>query len=324
GWTLATSTFDYDGDGDQDLFLANDFGADVFYQNNGDGTFKDVSGITETADRGSGMNVSVTDVNGDGFPDFYVANIDMFSKNIKIVFPNDLSTINNYDSNLQKSFQYLSGNKLFLNPGDPQGKKPFLADQGTRFEPGDRGWSWAAVFFDYENDGDEDMYLSTGWVEGSFAANQKKQMFLAEDGAYYLAPPASAEAFASNGRSAVAVDIDRDGDLDLVLTNYLQPPAIFENTQAMPNHAVQLRLRGKAPNTGAVGARVMLSANGKKQRREVSCGNGYLGQNDEVIYVGIGAAATAEAVVRWPSGKEQTVSDLKPGAVVEIVEGAAR
>lgn len=54
----------------EDLFLANDFGADVFYQNNGDGTFRDVSQTTETADRGSGMNVSVTDINGDGFPDY--------------------------------------------------------------------------------------------------------------------------------------------------------------------------------------------------------------------------------------------------------------
>ena len=320
GWTLATSTFDYDGDGDQDLFLANDFGADVFYQNNGDGTFKDIAGATQTGDRGSGMNVSVTDVNGDGYPDLYVSNIDMFSKNIKVVYPDDSSTINNYDSNLQKTFQYLSGNKLFVNPGDASGKKPFLADQGARFEPGDRGWSWAAVFFDYENDGDEDMYLSTGWLDTSFAANQKKQMFLLDDGVFYLAPPTSPEAFASNGRSAVAVDIDRDGDLDLVLGNFRQAPAVFENTQTTSNHVLELRLRGRAPNTGAIGARLSILANGKKQRREVSCGNGYLGQNDEIVYVGIGAAASGDITVRWPNGKEQTVSAVAPGKVVEIAE----
>jgi hypothetical protein len=320
GWTLATSTFDYDGDGDQDLFLANDFGADVFYQNNGNGTFQDVAQATGTADRGSGMNVSVTDVNGDGFPDFYVSNIDMFSKNIKVVFPDDNTTINNYDSNLQKSFQYLSGNKLFVNPADPAGKKAFVADQGMRFEPGDRGWSWAAVFFDYENDGDEDMYLSTGWLESSFAANQKKQMFLLDDGVFYLAPPTSAEAFASNGRSAIAADLDRDGDLDLVLSNFRQAPVVLDNLQASGNHAITLRLRGKPPNTGAIGARVMVSAGGKKQRREVSGGNGYLGQNDQLISVGIGNAASADVVVRWPNGKEETVSGVAPGAVKEIVQ----
>jgi FG-GAP-like repeat len=145
GWTLATSTFDYDNDGDLDLFLANDFGADTFYRNKGDGTFEDVSAVTQTADRGSGMNVSTTDVNGDGWLDFYVSNIDMFSKNIKVVFPTESSTINNMDVSLQRSFQYLSGNKLWVNPGDPAGHKPFIAEQGTRFEPGDRGWGWAAV-----------------------------------------------------------------------------------------------------------------------------------------------------------------------------------
>src|SRR5262249_29800989 len=161
--------------------------------------------------------------------------------------------ITNIDAQLQQSFQYLSGNKLFVNPGDAKGKTRFKAEQGTRFEPGDRGWGWASIFFDYENDGDEDMYLSTGWLETSFASNQKKQMFIAEDGVYYLAPTGSPEAFASNGRAAVAVDIDRDGDQDLVLTNFRQAPAVFLNTQQAKNHWVGLRLRGKGENTRAIG-----------------------------------------------------------------------
>jgi hypothetical protein len=322
GWTLATSTFDYDNDGDADLFLANDFGADTFYRNKGDGTFEDVSQVTQTADRGSGMNVSTTDVNGDGWLDFYVSNIDMFSKNIKVVFPTDTSTINNMDVALQRSFQYLSGNKLWLNPADPAGHKPFLADQGARFEPGDRGWGWAAVFFDYENDGDEDMYLSTGWLEGSFAADQKKQMFLLDRGVFYLADPKSPEAIASNGRSAVAFDMDRDGDLDLLVNDFREPPALFANRQAAGNHWVALRLHGADRNTGAVGARVRVEAGGQSMIREVSCGNGYLGQNDEVVYVGVGKAAEASVTVRWPRGKSQTVEHVSVDRVTEVKEGA--
>ena len=324
GWTLAMTAFDYDNDGDPDLFLANDFGADVFYQNNGDGTFQDVAKLTETADRGSGMNASVTDVNGDGWLDLYVSNIDMFSKNIKVVFPTDGTVISNLDSALQASFQYLSGNKLFINPADKSGKKRFVAEQGTRFEPGDRGWGWAALFFDYENDGDEDMYLSTGWLETSFASNQKKQMFLLDDGVFYLAPPTSAEAFASNGRGAVAVDLDRDGDLDLVLSNFRQAPAVFENTQELGNHWVGFRLRGKAPNTGAVGARITVTSNDKKQLRETSGGNGYLGQNDSVVYVGVGKATSAAATVRWPNGEEQTVRDAKIDAISDVQQTAGK
>jgi hypothetical protein len=318
GWTLATTAFDYDNDGDQDLFLANDFGADTFYQNNGDGTFSDVSAATDTADRGSGMNATITDVNGDGFFDLYVSNIDMFSKNIKVVFPTDDSTITNIDQKLQQSFQYLSGNKLFVNPGDQKGRKPFKAEQGLRFEPGDRGWGWASIFFDYENDGDEDMYLSTGWLETSFAANQKKQMFLVEDGFFYLAPPSSPEAFASNGRAAVAVDLDRDGDQDLVLANFRQAPSVFQNTQAKKNHWVGVRLKGTGANTREIGARVTLTAGGKKRMRELSAGNGYLGQMDDVIYIGTGAEAVTSISVKWHGAAAEEPVSVKADQITDV------
>ncbi len=322
GWTLATSTFDYDNDGDLDLFLANDFGADTFYRNRGDGTFEDVSAATRTADRGSGMNVSVTDVNGDGWLDFYVSNIDMFSKSIKVVFPTDATTINNMDVALQKSFQYLSGNKLFLNPADAGGKKPFVPVQGERFEPGDRGWGWAAVFFDYENDGDDDMYLSTGWLAGSSAGNQKKQMFVNDGGTFYLADPKSPEALASNGRSAVALDVDRDGDLDLLVNNFRQAPALLRNTQATGNHWLGVTLRGRGGNRGAIGARVTVQAGGKTIVREVSCGLGYLGQSDEVVSFGVGQATDATVTVRWPDGGPQTrVAHAGADRVIELAEG---
>jgi hypothetical protein len=306
-----------------DLFLANDFGEDVLYRNKGDGTFESVARATATDDRGSGMNVSFTDVNGDGWIDFYVSNIDMFSKNIKIVYPTDTSTINNMDEALQKTFQYLSGNKLFINPADTAGKKPFTPGEASRFEPGDRGWGWSAVFFDYENDGDEDMYLSTGWLETSAAADQKKQMFILDDGVFYLAPTSSPEAYASNGRSAIAVDIDRDGDLDLVLASFRQAPAVFKNTQAQKNHWAGFRLKGRAPNTGAIGARVTVSAGGKKRMREVSAGNGYLGQNDEVVYVGLGTATSGEAVIRWPSGESETVA-VKVDKIADVTQSARK
>ncbi len=321
GWTLATSAFDYNNDGKTDLFLANDFGEDVLYRNKGDGTFENVARATATDDRGSGMNVSFTDLNGDGFLDFYVSNIDMFSKNLKVIYPTDKSTLPNLDESLAKTFQYLSGNKMYLNPADKNGKTPFTAVQGKIFEPGERGWGWAAVFFDYENDGDDDMYLSNGWIDGSLSHNQKKQMFLQDGGMFYLANPSSPEAFAGDGRSVVAFDMDGDGDLDLLVNNFRQPLVLLENTQKSGNHFLKLRLKGTALNANGVGARVTVKAGDKKVLREVSAGGLYLGQDEDVLTIGIGAATKADVTIRWPDGKTQTVKDVEATKLQEIKAG---
>ena len=300
GWALALGTFDYESDGDLDIVIANDFGADTFYQNKGDGTFADITATTDTGDRGSGMNVDFGDVNGDGLFDIYVTNIDMFSKRIKVIFPRDESTITNIDETLVKAMQYLSGNKLYVATGKPE--RPFRAEEGLRIEPGDRGWGWDAGFFDYENDGDVDLYLCNGWVAGSYAGDQKKQMFINDDGFLYLAPPTSAEAFAGNARAAIQADIDLDGDVDLVVGNFRQPPRVFENVQKKGNRWIRLRLTGKGQNPLAIGAQLSIRAGERTIVRQMVTGRGYLAQADPAIHAGLGAAATVDVTVRWPDG----------------------
>ncbi len=300
GWCLALASADIDLDGDLDLFLANDFGADVFYRNNGDGTFGDITEATGTGDRGSGMNAEFGDVNGDGKWDVYVTNIDMFSKNIKVIFPRDESTIN-VDDKLTKAFQYIAGNKLYVSTKEGG----FRPEENLRMEPIDRGWGWDASFFDYENDGDDDLYVTNGWINGSYAGNQKKQMYLNQDGYLYLAPQSSPEAFAGNARSAAAVDLDLDGDIDLVVNSFRQPPRVLINQQTSKNNFVQLRLStAKGKNPRALGATIHLTANGKPLLRQVSGGRGYLSQADTLVTAGLGKATTVDVVIKWPDGTE--------------------
>jgi hypothetical protein len=317
GWGLATGTFDYDMDGHLDIFIANDFGPDVLYRNRGDGTFEDLTDETNTGDRGSGMNVEFGDINRDGRWDIYVTNIDMFSKRIKVIFPRDDSTIS-IDESLTRAFQYLSGNKLYVSTTDPKAEHPFVAEEGVRFEPGDRGWGWDAGFFDYENDGDDDIYITNGWVQGSYAGDQKKQFFLNDDGFFYLAPPESPEAYAGNARSAAYVDIDLDGDVDMIANNFQQPPVVLQNTQKTKNAWIALRLRGKAPNTDAVGALITIDVPTGKILRQTSCGRGYVSQASPLVHAGLGRATAADVTIRWPNGSTQKLPALAPGKVHTI------
>ncbi len=314
GWTLASGTFDYDLDGDVDLYLANDFGANPLFRNEGDGTFVDVAPALGANDRGSGMNVSFADLDGNGAFDVFVSNIDMFSKTIKIVFPKDESTVNLTD-NILRSFQYLSGNKLYLNVVDDAGVRAFVPSEGTWFEPGDRGWGWAGIFFDYENDGDEDIYLANGWIPGSPANDQRNQMFVQADRTFYLTPQGAPEAFPGNSRSVVAFDADLDGDLDLAVNNFGQPPRLLENIQATTNSALRIRLRGTGENTRAVGAVIEIRTPKLVQRRQITAGLGYLGQDDEVVHVGLGRNKAADIAVRWPDGTRSEHRRLGAGAV---------
>ncbi len=320
GWTLASSTFDYDADGDEDLYLANDFGANPLFRNEGDGTFTDVAVELGAADRGSGMNVSFSDVDGNGTFDVFVSNIDMFSKTIKVVFPRDESVVNLTDGIL-RSFQYLSGNKLYLNLADAAGKRRFEAVEGAWFEPGDQGWGWAGTFFDYDNDGDEDIYLANGWIPGSPANDQQNQFYLRDASTFYLASPAGAEAFPGNSRAVVALDADGDGDLDLAVNNYAQPPVLLENVQKLRKPALRMRLRDDTKNTRAVGAVIEVRTGKTVQRRAVTCGVGYLGQDDEVVHVGLGAAKTADVTITWPDGTRTTHPKLGVGAVHLLRKG---
>jgi hypothetical protein len=308
GWTLAVGAFDYDGDGHLDLYLANDFGPNKMFRNLGNGTFEDATAKTGTGDRGSGMNVDVADVNGDGVWDFYVTNIDMFSKNIKVVFPRDESTIDITES-LTRAFQYIAGNKLYVS--QPGGE--FRAEEAERMEPVDRGWGWDAAFFDYDLDGDDDMYVTNGWLDGSYAGNQKNQMYINHEGSFYLAPDTSAEAFAGNTRSAAAVDVDLDGDLDLVTNNFRQPPRLFQNLNGKKNVWAQFRLQAAGKNPHAIGAKVIVHAGGRKLMRQVSAGRGYISQNDTLVTVAGLGQKTVKVEVFWPDGSTSSIDNVPTG-----------
>ena len=178
GWTLAVTASDYDGDGDVDLGVANDFGRKVLYRNNGDGTFTDVAKAAGVLDFSGGMGLAFADLNFDGRPDLYTSNINSNQR----WFGEEI-TLWQYGRNLLRSGWLLpdladyyelynllgadwrelgkqvgEGNSLFFNNGDGTFRE--LKDSGT-----DRaGWSWGVALFDMDNDTDLDIYVANGWI----------------------------------------------------------------------------------------------------------------------------------------------------------------
>lgn len=182
GLTLGATWADFDDDGDQDLYLANDFGRNTFFENQGDGTFRDVTEENGTIDVGFGMSADWGDANNDGALDLYVANVHSGQrwygqaatlKNYMITsfrqgtFFADLSTYYELYRHLgsrwsQAGDHIIRGNSLLLNDGKGHFKDVSVASNSNPF-----GWYWSSAFFDYDNDGRLDVYSANGWISSS-------------------------------------------------------------------------------------------------------------------------------------------------------------
>lgn len=158
GWSYASAWADYDGDGDQDLFVANDFSDDCLYRNRGDGTFEEVAGRLGVADPGNGMSADWGDYDNDGYLDLYVAN--MYSKTGNQLLPHAKQV----DPGALRKLQWGAlGNTLYRN------------QRGERFQETGRdlgvnvaGWAWSSNFLDIDNDGWLDLHVANGFWAGDF------------------------------------------------------------------------------------------------------------------------------------------------------------
>jgi hypothetical protein len=166
GWGLACAVSDYDRDGDLDLFIANDVGLDVLYRNRGDGTFEDVSAAAGMVFHGSSMSADFADVNGDGWPDLYVAGMASNSRWIlnQPGFPKPVSWpigLLFADFIHRIMWEMFHGNRLYLNRGD--GSFDEVSSETDCYW---LGWAWSAVFLDYDNDARLDIYGVNGFYTG--------------------------------------------------------------------------------------------------------------------------------------------------------------
>lgn len=127
-----------------------------------------------------------------------------------------------------------------------------------------------------------------------------------------------------DGRGLSLFDFDGDGQVDILARNYRQPAQLLRNTGG-PQHWLAVKLVGTQSNRDAVGAHVTVTAAGRKQMREVTCGSGYLSTQSLVQHFGLGDATQADEVaVRWPSGAATVLLHIPADRVLRVTEAVER
>ena len=327
-WALAASAADLRGTGHPDLFIANDYGVSELFLNEG-GHFHEAGQATGVGFAPkSGMNVAYGDILNQGKYAIYV-------------------------SNISEEGVLIQGNNLWVpREGEPSLKYENLArDMGVELG----GWSFGAQFGDLNNDGYLDLYLTNGYISlsrtksywydfsrvaggnstiianaadwpafngRSLSGYQQKKVWI-NDGAAKFVDVAQAVGATDtyDGRSVAMADLWNRGVLDVVVANQRGPLLIYKNTVKPGNEWVEFALEGTKSNRSAIGAQVTLYWNGQQQVQQVSGGSGFAAQNDRRLHFGLGANPQIEkAVIRWPSGKVQTIEKLVPGKLYNVKE----
>jgi len=326
-WALACAAADLRGTGHPDLFIANDYGVSELYLNDG-GHFHEAGKETGVGFAPkSGMNVAFGDIFDQGKLSIYV-------------------------SNISEEGVLIQGNNLWV----PQTGSALKYDNMARdlgVELG--GWSFGAQFGDLNNDGNLDLYLVNGYISldrqrsywydfakvaggnssiigdaanwpafngRSLSGYQQKHVWL-NDGAGRFLDVAQAVGATDtyDGRSVALADLWNTGALDVVVANQRGPLLVYKNTVAPGNDWIEFSLEGTKSNRSAIGAQIMLYWDGKEQLQQVSGGNGFASQNDRRVHFGLGKnPAIEKAVIRWPSGTEQTLDHLTPDRLYTVKE----
>ena len=344
GWAQGVTHTDFDRDGLQDIVVANDFGRNVLLRNLGGGRFENIASALGITYAYHSMNVGITDLNRDSFPDLYVSNIATMVKDDMYAFP-DAVTTQHFTANAMATLLFKEANVLYMSvsaDGRLTGYTP-----STDIERGESttGWAWGAEFFDFDNDGDDDLYVVNGandyflyWSNMSLSkggettytrhdwGNDPNVFFVNDGGRLLNRSRASGADFEGNSRSTAYLDWDGDGDLDIAVNNFHGPAVMLRNNaERRGNNWVRVRLVGdpaRGVNLDAIGARfVATTDDGLYLLREVQGGSGYMSMNPKRQHIGLGRADTVDLHITWPDGRQQTVEALAANHSYEIRPG---
>jgi hypothetical protein len=191
--------------------------------------------------------------------------------------------------------------------------------------------SWGCGFYDFDNDGDVDLFLASGHVfpevdrlNIDVRARDRAILFRNTGDAAFediseSAGPAVQERNSSRG--VAFGDVDNDGTLEILINNQNGTPSLLRARESAPGNWVLVELDGRKSNRSAIGAKVSVTAGGRTQISEVRSGGSYISQSDFRLHFGLGEASTIERIeVSWPSGASQQQADVAANQIVKLTE----
>jgi hypothetical protein len=303
-YSMSVAAADFDEDGWVDLYVACDSTASILYRNNRDGTFTDVAlesgaAYNEDGNPQAGMGLGIGDYNGDGRLDIFKTH---FADDTHILYRN-LGKMSFEDVTMAAGF-----------------------GAQTQFV------SWGAGMPDLDNDGWPDIAFVTGNVYPEvekyfkqYAYRGPRLVFRNLGNGKFVDVTKQSGAGANTphtSRGSAFGDFDNDGDLDWLVMNMNEPPSLLRNDNAGKNNWLKVKTEGVKSNRAGLGARVAVTAGGRKQAQAVLSQTSYYSHDDLRLHFGLGAAAVAERIeIFWPSGQVDVLKETAANHTITVREG---
>jgi len=302
---LGVVTFDYDNDGWQDIFIANDHMPNFLFHNNRNGTFSEIGyqagvAVSEDGEFEAGMGTDAADTTGNGRMDLVVTHLDMQLARLYQNRGDGTFDDATFRSKLSYATFHMSG-------------------FGTRF-------------LDYDNDGNRDLFMANGHVldnieryhAGTHYAEPKLMFHNVGNGMFenmsdrlgldFQLPRVS--------RGAAIADFDNDGDLDILVSNNGGSPQLFRNDGGNANHWLEILLIGTKSNRDGVGARVKVTAGDLTLHDQRKGGMSYQSAQDPRLHFGLGERCQIDSIeITWPSGIVTKLANLACDQIIAVKEG---
>ncbi len=351
GYGLGIMVSDVNNDGWPDMYISNDYvEEDYLYINNGNGTFseklKEQLGHISNFSMGS----DIADVNNDGWPDIYT--LDMLpadNKRQKLLYaPDNYELYNNMVKN--GFYHQLMRNMLQVNNGNGT-----FSETGQLSGVSNTDWSWSALFADFNNDGNKDLFVTNGYGRDminrdfvKFYANERLKFLRGEPSERMFqmlqgikSTPLQSFMFENKGglqfrdcsnewgfnaigfsHGAVYADLDNDGDLDLAANRMNDVAAIYKNNSAEQNkngNYLKIAFKVSGANSNAIGARVEVYTPAGMIMQENFPVHGFQSSVQEPLHFGLPSATIDSIVIRWPAGEVQILkNDIKVNTTITI------